>query len=70
MSQTYSIACVDCRKHLWVAQSSCGGPLRVYGGPEYLSALGAFLQEHTGHALKFGNNAEGDIAEMEEVGDS
>jgi hypothetical protein len=66
MSTTYSIGCRDCRKALWIAQSSCGSP-SLYWGEHYRAALEAFLFEHVGHALVFGYDAEGEIAEWEEI---
>lgn len=53
MSTTYSIACKDCKKQLWVAQSSQGRGY-IYSGRNDLDALWKFLNEHLGHALVFG----------------
>ena len=66
MSTTHSIACVECKKHLWMAQSSQGSGY-VYAGKEQLESLWGFLNAHFGHHLVFGVNSELPIAEYEEV---
>jgi len=66
MSTTLSIACRTCRKHLWIAQRSDDRG-HVYGSVGHLSALYAFLSEHEGHELVFGDNCAGYIAEMVEI---
>jgi hypothetical protein len=65
MSRTFSIACMQCRVHLWIAQSTCGGSL--YHTPENIEALRKFLFDHVGHPLKFDDNCETDISEMTEI---
>lgn len=66
MSQTYSIACRDCKKHLWMAQSSCGEGY-VYATPNHCKALYDFLTEHSRHNLTYDNNCDTDISEFEEI---
>jgi hypothetical protein len=58
MSQTYSIACTQCKCHLWIAQSSVYTDIRVYTKKEYMDALQAFLYEHRKHPLVFDDNCE------------
>ncbi len=55
MSVDYSIACVKCKKSLWVAQSSWKGDgFTFYSGhPEIMEKLGLFFKEHMGHSLIF-----------------
>lgn len=61
MSRTYSFICRDCKVHLWVGQSV--GPdfehiCRVYSGDEHTDRQVAFLQDHAGHAVAFGENVD------------
>lgn len=69
MSATYSIACRDCRKHLWIAQGRGGGTSSVLylGEEKTMEALKAFLYAHVGHHLTFGDNCNGEIGEFEEI---
>jgi len=67
MSRTYSIACNDCKRHIWIAQSS-GGQRVLYSGDEkIMQKLKEFLFEHEGHNLTFGENCETDIADYTDV---
>jgi hypothetical protein len=53
MSATYSIACKDCKKSLWVGQS----PRTLYSGePDTMEALKEFLFDHMNHNLEFGRD--------------
>lgn len=67
MSQTYSIGCRQCRKHLWIAQSSQGNPSLYTGEPHTMAALKVFLFEHLGHSLEFNENTCTDLAEWDEI---
>lgn len=69
MSQTFSIACTKCKKHLWIAQASYGDKHKgyLYSGKKYSVALFQFLMEHRGHPLIFDENCESDIVDFEEV---
>jgi len=69
MSQTFSIACTQCKKHLWIAQASYMDKFdgHLYGTKEYSKALFHFLMEHKGHPLIFDENCESDIIEFEEI---
>lgn len=64
MSNTYSLACRDCKKHLWVAQKGGGQGIFYSGMPKIMEALRDFLFDHTGHNLLFGDNCNND-----EIGD-
>jgi hypothetical protein len=66
MSTTYSIACRDCKKHLWIAQGRKDGSGHLYSGAEAIGGLYKFLREHQGHSLIFDENCEGEIGEWEE----
>jgi hypothetical protein len=70
MSRTFSIACTQCRKSLWVAQG-LGYPkpenLIFYSGAEPILALEQFLLEHFQHPLVFDDNCEGEIEDYEDV---
>jgi hypothetical protein len=47
MSQTFSLACVETKKKIWVGQTSCGGPFRFYSGEsDTMQRLRAFLAAH------------------------
>lgn len=67
MSETYSIACKDCQKHLWIAQGRI--PLRghIYTSEAHLKSFFEFLSEHMGHSLIFGDNCEEPIVEYSEI---
>lgn len=50
MSVTYNIICEECKKSLWIAQSS----RNLYSGePHTMAALEDFLFTHRGHHLTF-----------------
>lgn len=71
MSRTYSIACTQCKKSLWVAQGH-GYPkperLTFYSGePETMRALTQFLIDHFQHPLVFDDNCEGGLDDYEDV---
>ncbi len=58
MSMTFEIACIDCRKQLWVGQTtrregSCGLFLYGYADENGDMHLARFLKEHQGHELRF-----------------
>lgn len=70
MSDTFSIACVKCRKHLWIGQGRPRQSLkecRLYGGEKYDEALREFMYAHLDHPLVFGNNCDDPIADFEEI---
>ncbi len=74
MSQTYSIACRDCKEHLWIAQGSFENKDRekdfqgnLYSTKPCRIAHFQFLMKHKGHNLVFDENCESDIAEFKEV---
>ena len=66
MSQTYSIGCRDCKKHLWIGQV-LRKQWRIYTSKNHLDALGEFLFAHKGHNLVFDENTEGEILDFEEI---
>jgi len=70
MSQTFSIACTQCKKHLWIAQASYDNQFKghLYSTKRHTEALFIFLMKHRGHPLVFNENCEGDIADFEEIG--
>lgn len=68
MSKTYSIACKDCRKHLWIGQGSYNADQRrIYRTDRHLKALLAFLFDHQKHNLLFDENCESEIGGYEEI---
>ena len=69
MSKTYSIACKDCRKHLWVAQGSHDTPKKghLYNSKLYSTKHFEFLIDHIGHNLVFDENYDEPISEFEEI---
>jgi hypothetical protein len=69
MSDTFSIACRDCKKHLWIAQGSNRDKSvgHLYTVKPRAAALYSFLREHQKHNLVFDENCESDIADYEEV---
>lgn len=71
MSQTYSIACKDCQKHIWMAQARHSEKKsgHVYTTPEHAKNLFEFLIDHEGHELLFGQNCDEPILDYEEVYD-
>ena len=58
MSQCYSLACMDCRESLWVAQRGTSGRLRLYGTDENNAEQAEFLDKHAGHRLSFDKSDE------------
>lgn len=66
MSRTYSIACHDCRIHLWIGQASSGKG-HLYSTPENMRAMYDFMVHHEGHRLEYGNNCLPPIDEYEEI---
>jgi len=66
MSRTFSIACHDCKQHLWIAQSSAGKG-HIYIDELRKKALYIFLMAHRGHTLVFDNNCEGVIVDYNEI---
>jgi len=74
MSQTYSIACRDCKEHLWIAQGSYNNKGlkknfigHVYTIKPYRAVIFQFLMKHRGHGLVFDENCEGEIEEFKEI---
>jgi hypothetical protein len=69
MSQTFSIACKDCKEHLWIAQGSFANKKRgnIYTSDKHKKALYEFFRRHQGHNLIFDENCETEIADYEEV---
>jgi len=74
MSQTYSIACRDCKEHLWMAQGSYNNKDlesnfdgNIYTTKIYRIAIFQFLMRHMGHNLVFDENCEGEIGEFKEI---
>lgn len=69
MSDTFSIACKDCKKHLWIAQGWRFEKTKghMYSKPEYIGALYKFFREHQGHNLVFDENCDTDIADYDEI---
>jgi len=71
MSKTFSIACTQCKKQLWIAQGH-GYPiptkLSFYSGePETIEALENFLMDHFKHPLIFDENCESDLMDYEDM---
>jgi len=60
MSQTYDIACRQCKKALWIGQTSGGEPHgHIYSGvPNTMALLNTFLWAHLGHPLVFCKDSE------------
>ena len=72
MSTTYSLACETCRDaaktypeweacDLWVGQTSCGGPFRLYRNDKELLEMQAFIWKHQGHTLRLVNDLSDDV---------
>lgn len=62
MSETYEIACYDCKITLWIGQKDY-----IYTGePNCMAALTAFFFAHQGHTLKF-ESTTWTPAEFEEI---
>jgi hypothetical protein len=53
MSDTLSIACKDCKKHLWIGQDSWGGAVIYSRSTKDMDALEEFLYKHEDHELMF-----------------
>ncbi len=71
MSQTFSIACTECKEHLWIAQgwwhvnkpfSGC-----LYTSPKHKKSLLDFFIKHKGHSLIFDENCESEIGDYKEI---
>ena len=69
MSQTYSIACKDCKKALWIAQGSYSNKKKgfIYSTKKHTEALFDFLITHENHNLIFGVNVDDPILDYEEL---
>lgn len=67
MSKTYSIACTQCKKKLWIGQSGLGGEILYYGEPKMMETLKDFLFTHAGHQLVFDENMDSDMCRYEDV---
>lgn len=70
MSRTYSIACTQCKKHLWIGQGSGYDKiekLKIYTAPDNRIRLEKFLIEHYRHPLIFDDNCEHLPDDYEEV---
>lgn len=68
MSQTFSLACRDCKKHIWIAQGHKGNVTLYTGQKHTMDLLEKFLGQHTDHALLFADNCNDyEVSEMEEV---
>ncbi len=66
MSNTYSIACKDCKKHLWIAQGWSIDDGHIYfEDKEVMKKLYKFFFLHKGHNLIFDNNC--DLEDYEEI---
>jgi hypothetical protein len=53
MSDTYDLACHDCKASLWIGQSGSSPWCFYTGEPETMQALGLFFWAHRGHRLEF-----------------
>ena len=53
MSRTFSIFCMDCKRHLWIAQTHGDQEAHLYRGARTMADFQRFLNEHIGHTLKF-----------------
>ena len=69
MSQTYSIACKDCEKSLWIAQGSYSDKKKgyIYTTEKHSKALFDFLIAHENHNLIFGVDVENPILDYDEI---
>ncbi len=69
MSETYSIACKDCKEHLWIAQCPGDKPDRgyVYCGDRLSEFHFQFLWKHKGHNLVFDENCGSYIGDYREI---
>ncbi len=57
MSDTIHLACVDCRKELWVGQGGYEAPAKgyLYGTPEARENFRQFYDAHLGHDMRLVN---------------
>jgi hypothetical protein len=53
MSDTYDIACHDCKVGLWIGQSGANPWTFYTGEPKMMQHLRLFLWQHRGHRLEF-----------------
>ena len=53
MGMTFEVACIDCKKALWVGQDSAGSLPYLYKDDKNITALEKFLFNHRGHKLVF-----------------
>ena len=57
MSDTYDIACHDCKERVWVGRGGASPwtlpSWTLYGEPETMQAVCLFLWNHKGHRLEF-----------------
>lgn len=73
MSETYSIACVDCKEHLWIGQgrrdndTEEGVDFYLYTINYISKALARFFVKHNGHELMFGNNCWAPMSRYTEI---
>ena len=67
MSRTYSLACKDCKVHLWIGQGHAGLLGHLYTTAAHIEALTRFLNSHMKHNLVFDENCEGPISEYTEI---
>lgn len=57
MSVTYSLACHDHKKTVWIGQGNMGRvPVIYYGDEVIMVTLTAFLNAHTGCQLEFNSD--------------
>lgn len=57
MSDTLHLACVDCRKELWVGQARYKAPAKafLYSDADFAAKFAAFWDEHLGHSIRLVN---------------
>lgn len=67
MSKTFSIACKDCKKHVWIGHSSLKDFTLYTGVTSCMEELRKFLWNHKGHNLIFDENCELEIGDWEEI---
>lgn len=73
MSDTFSIACKDCKEHLWIGQGahdySSGGlaHLHLYTSKKHREALTDFFKTHHEHSLVFFDNCRSYCNEYKEI---
>lgn len=63
MADTFHIACMDCKEHLWIGQSCWtekSGLILYHGGKESEKQSGFFM-DHINHSLKFVRTDSDDI---------